>query len=82
MGAYGGFMGVFGAICHKALNQSAYRLEGYFLKKIVYDKLEIMTSLRGRGCDAGRFPNQRGWGDRLTRFLPPGFDAPSGFQLA
>jgi hypothetical protein len=47
MGAYGGFMGGFGAICHKALSHAVYGLEGHFLKKIVYDKLEIMTSLRG-----------------------------------
>jgi hypothetical protein len=47
MGAYGGFMGGFGAICHKALSHVAYGLEGCFLKKIVYDKLEIMTSLKG-----------------------------------
>jgi hypothetical protein len=47
MGAYGEFMGEFGGICHKALSPAVCGLEGYFLKKIVYDKLEIMTSLGG-----------------------------------
>jgi hypothetical protein len=47
MGAYGEFMGGFGAICHKALSRAGQRIEGDFSRNIVYDKLEIMTSSRG-----------------------------------
>jgi hypothetical protein len=82
MGAYGGFMGGFGAICHKPLSQSGHGLEGHFLRNIVYDKLEIMTSSRGRRCGEGHFLDRRGWDDRPTRFWQQGFDAPLAFLLA
>ncbi len=82
MGAYGGFMGGFGEICHKAQTYAAQGIECYFLRKIVYDKPRIMTSPRGRGCGVDRFLSRRGWGDRQTRFWQLGFDAPSAFQPA